>query len=328
MPQISLRALVGAGSALLPAVVALAVLLAQALQSPGVPALAGTAIACGVVALGCSVMLRRALLRRLDHLLTAQAVESQRFELAINKISQGLCFFDGQQRLIVCNRRYAELYQLTPDMVRPGTTLREIVDHRWVAGSCPDMTREEYLAWRVSISIIAKASDTVLTLMNGRVVAIHHQPMPDGGWVATHEDITERRRVQAQVEHMARCDALTGLPNRVQFRERLSKLQAAGGDASAAVLLVDLDRFKAVNDTLGHPVGDLLLVPSRSAWAPACAPATWSPASAATSSPWSRPMPASPPPPARSPSAWCASFQRRSTSRTTRCWSAPASALR
>lgn len=259
MPQISLRTLVGAGSALLPAVVALAVLLAQALQSPGVPALAATAIACGVVALGCSVMLRRALLRRLDHLLTAQAVESQRFDTAINKISQGLCFFDGQQRLIVCNRRYAELYQLTPDMVRPGTTLREIVDHRWVAGSCPDMTREEYLAWRVSISIIAKASDTVLTLMNGRVVAIHHQPMPDGGWVATHEDITERRRVQTQVEHMARCDALTGLPNRVQFRERLSELQAAGGDASAAVLLVDLDRFKAVNDTLGHPVGDLLL---------------------------------------------------------------------
>jgi diguanylate cyclase (GGDEF)-like protein len=255
-----LRTIVGAGSTLLPVLATGAVLLALVLQGVLSAPLGNTAVACGAVAIALGAGLRRWVLRQLDSLLSAQAAESLRFDTAINKISQGLCFFDGQQRLIFCNQRYAEMYQLSRDLMRPGTTLREIVDHRFAAGSFPDMTTAEYLAWRVSISVAAKASDTVLTLKNGRVIAIHHQPMPDGGWVATHEDITERRCSEAQIERMARCDALTGLANRVQFRERLGALEGSGStDESTAVLLIDLDRFKAVNDTLGHPVGDELL---------------------------------------------------------------------
>lgn len=260
MPLISLRALVGAGSALLPPIAALAFLLAHALWSPSTPALGGMAVACGAIALVGGATLSRSVLRRLDALLTARADEALRFDTAINNISTGLCFFDGDQRLIVCNHRYAEMYELSPELVRPGTTLREIVDHRFAAGSFPEMTQEQYIAWRVSISRVAKISDTVMTLKNGMVISIHHEPMPDGGWVATHEDITERRRALTQIEHMARCDALTGLANRVQFRERLSELAGSErANASTAVLLIDLDRFKAVNDTLGHPVGDELL---------------------------------------------------------------------
>ena len=209
-----------------------------------------------VVGIGLVLLLRRLLLR----LLLEQQAENLRFDTAINNISQGLCFFDGQQRLIVCNARYAELYRLTPEMVRPGTTLREIVDHRFAIGTCPNMTPEQYLDWRRTIAVSETPSDTVATLQDGRILAIHHQPMPDGGWVATHEDITERRRAVDQVERMARTDALTGLANRVQFRERLTELlQQSRPARRAAVLFIDLDRFKTVNDTLGHPMGDALL---------------------------------------------------------------------
>ena len=256
----SLRTILGVGAVVMPPLAAAGLLLAWALQRPSAEALGAAAIAGGAVAVGLGAALRRALLLQLDAMLCAQAAESLRFDTAINKISQGLCFFDGEQRLIVCNARYAEIYSLSPTLMKPGMTLREIVDARYAAGSYPDMTPAEYMAWRVSISIIAKASDTVTRLKNGRVVAIHHQPMPDGGWVATHEDVTERSRSAAQIERLARCDGLTGLANRVQFRERLSALQRPSEvDDSTAVVLIDLDRFKSVNDTLGHPVGDQLL---------------------------------------------------------------------
>ena len=196
----------------------------------------------------------------LDQLLEAQRSESLRFHTAIDHISQGLCFFDGQQRLIVCNRRYAELYRLRLDQVSPGTTLAQIVDARHAAGSVPDMTPTEYLAWRRSIAKSKTSSDSLTHLQDGRTFAIHHEPMPDGGWVATHEDITERRRAVAQIERMAHHDALTGLPNRVQFRDKLEHAVSRCSDSSPlAVLSLDLDRFKMVNDTLGHPVGDELL---------------------------------------------------------------------
>ena len=256
----SLRTILGVGAVVMPPLAAAGLLLAWALQRPSAEALGAAAIAGGAVAVGLGAALRRALLLQLDAMLCAQAAESLRFDTAINKISQGLCFFDGKQQLIVCNARYAEIYSLSPTLMKPGMTLREIVDARYAAGSYPDMTPAEYMAWRVSISIIAKASDTVTRLKNGRVVAIHHQPMPDGGWVATHEDVTERSRSAAQIERLARCDGLTGLANRVQFRERLSALQRPSEvDDSTAVVLIDLDRFKSVNDTLGHPVGDQLL---------------------------------------------------------------------
>ena len=125
--------------------------------------------------------------------LHAQAL---RYETAIDKISQGVCFFDGQERLILCNRRYAEIYHLITEDLVPGTTLREIVQRRLAIGTSP-MSVDDYLAWRTSINSGTETSNSTVELEDGRTIRIVHQPMPDGGWVATHEDITELKTKHA-----------------------------------------------------------------------------------------------------------------------------------
>ena len=122
----------------------------------------------------------------------ARRSEAMRFHIALDNISQGVCFFDGRQHLLLCNQRYAEMYRLSADQVRKGTTLARIVEHRNAAGTGPTEGAREYLARRESVAQSQGASVTVVALTDGRHFRIHHQPMPDGGWVATHEDITAR----------------------------------------------------------------------------------------------------------------------------------------
>jgi diguanylate cyclase (GGDEF)-like protein/PAS domain S-box-containing protein len=187
-------------------------------------------------------------------------VRNFQFDTAINNMSQGLCFFDADHKLIVCNERFTEMYDIPPGKVGPGTPLTEIVDLRFEAGSFPAMSREEYLRWRTNVAVSNEAKDSIVELMNGKTFKIRHRPMPDLGWVATHEDITEQRRAEVKIEHMAHYDALTDLANRALLNERLEQALAHfHGDQMVAVHHLDLDQFKAVNDTFGHHAGDKLL---------------------------------------------------------------------
>ncbi len=195
--------------------------------------------------------------------IAAAAVQPSRTEsqLALDAMSQGVCMFDAEGLLTLCNDRYADLYRLPPALMRPGTPLRDIVDRRYAQGSFPNLSREEYLQWREQVALSPVMSETEVELRDGRTIAVRHHPLPGGGYVATHDDITLRRMAEARVVHMARHDGLTDLPNRMSFNERLTQeiSQAARGK-SFAVLCLDLDGFKCVNDTFGHGMGDKLLI--------------------------------------------------------------------
>ncbi|MBV6487398.1 MAG: hypothetical protein GHHEDOFH_01343 [Pseudorhodoplanes sp.] len=186
--------------------------------------------------------------------------QNERFNVALENMSQGLCMFGGDRRLVVCNDRYVEIYGLPRDLAKPGTPFRDIIEFRLRTGIFAGDDPQAYLKERLDAIAEGVASTKIHNLTNGRVIAIAHRPMSNGGWVATHEDITELQRVQEQIAHMAHHDALTDLPNRLLLNERIKQLvpQARRGKGFA-VLCLDLDRFKNINDTLGHSVGDELL---------------------------------------------------------------------
>ncbi len=186
--------------------------------------------------------------------------QHRRFNAALNNMSQGLCMIDAEHNVIVCNRRYLEIFGFSPDKIKPGISMRAVMEHTVEIGNQKDMNAAELYENYIRRLAAGRAS-IHRHLADGRVLEVVNEPMPEGGWVVTYEDVTERYRTEQNIARMARHDSLTDLPNRLLFREKMAEglaRVAAGGEAMALFCL-DLDNFKTINDTLGHPIGDTLL---------------------------------------------------------------------
>jgi len=186
----------------------------------------------------------------------------ENLDLALKHMSQGLCLFNAQERLILRNDRFLEMLDLSPSELRPGHTFTDLL---WLMYTSANQVPADTHAI-VQTERQAHLLGTPNTIQRrelvwkNRIVSISDCFLPEGGWVSTIEDVTERRAIERKVTHLSQRDPLTELPNRAYFLPLLSRtLQTLTPTERIALLFIDLAAFKPVNDTFGQHGGDAVL---------------------------------------------------------------------
>jgi diguanylate cyclase (GGDEF)-like protein len=233
-----------------------------ALAMNGTPYYIGLSIVCAVFFAALrqiSTNLQRIFVQALVAREREAALASQ-FDTALNNMPHGLCMFRVDGRLAVMNHRFRELMELSDDFASRGANAADIVSACVAAGAISAESGNMILG-EIEDAQMKEIVTTDPDLVRGRTMSWTFQPMAGGGTVLLLEDITERKSAEAKISHLARYDELTALPNRVHFRDEIEQLLAIchSSERLSALLFVDLDQFKQVNDTLGHPCGDQLL---------------------------------------------------------------------
>jgi len=215
------------------------------------------AVLAVVIVIVTIFLIVRQLQRQHDAAQRRLSEKSRHLDTAINNMTQGLLLFDASARLVICNQQYIDMFGISPDVAKPGCHLRDLILHRQATGSFVGDV-DEYCA-RFTNRDGDTVQDTVITTPDGRNIHLIYKRSPDGGWATTLEDVTEGRRVQAQIEHLAHYDSLTNLPNRTLFQRHAEGLLRERVARTFAILYIDIDEFKRINDTLGHLIGDEFL---------------------------------------------------------------------
>jgi len=169
---------------------------------------------------------------------------------ALNYMSQGLCMFDAAARIVVCNRQYVRMYGLSPEVVKPGCTLRTLMEHRKKTGLLT-LDPQQYCKEIVDSIAAGKTSKWVIAASDGRTVHAINEPMPGGGWVSTHEDVTEQRLVQRQRDDMAAQQKRRGAIDAAiaLFRGEVETLLKTFGDSAASMKSTAVTLSAASNHT-------------------------------------------------------------------------------
>ena len=182
---------------------------------------------------------------------------------ALESMADAFALYDARDRLVLCNARYPEFLSRIADLLVPGVRYEDLVREGVRRGLYPGVEPAQAEAWIADQLAAHRAgSATEVQLADGRWLQAIARPTADGGTVDVRRDITERKHLEEAIEHMAMHDPLTNLPNRAMFYRELERAlaRAEREPCRIAVILVDLDRFKEVNDTFGHPSGDRVLV--------------------------------------------------------------------